>query len=71
MFGKVTETPQTETTAFHPRSPYGVSKVAAFNLAKVWRQAYGMPVYCGILFNHESPRRGPAFLSRKVCQAVA
>jgi GDPmannose 4,6-dehydratase len=71
MFGKVQETPQTETTRFHPRSPYGSSKVAAFEHARTYREAYGMRVYCGILFNHESPRRGPAFLSRKVCMAVA
>lgn len=71
MFGKVQETPQTENTKFYPRSPYGASKVAAYNLAKIWREAYGMKIYCGILFNHESPRRGPAFLSRKVCIAVA
>lgn len=71
MFGKVRETPQTETTPFYPRSPYGASKVAAFEYARVWREAYGTRVYCGILFNHESPRRGPAFLSRKVCMAVA
>lgn len=71
MFGKVQETPQTEHTPFYPRSPYGSSKVAAFNHARVWREAYGTRVYCGILFNHESPRRGEAFLSRKVCKAVA
>lgn len=71
MFGKVQETPQTEATAFYPRSPYGASKVAAYHTAKVWREAYGARIYCGILFNHESPRRGPAFLSRKVCVAVA
>src|SRR4029077_1660620 len=71
MFGRVTETPQTETTPFNPRSPYGASKVSAFHLAKVWRQANGTRVYCGILFNHESPRRGVAFLSRKVCIAAA
>ena len=71
MFGRVQETPQTETTPFYPRSPYGASKVAAFNLARVWREAYGTRVYCGILFNHESPRRGTAFLSRKVCIAAA
>jgi len=71
MFGKVKESPQNETMAFYPRSPYGASKVAAFNHAKVWREAYGTRVYCGILFNHESPRRGEAFLSRKVCKAVA
>lgn len=71
MFGKVQETPQSEKTAFYPRSPYGSSKVTAYNHARIWREAYGMPISCGILFNHESPRRGPAFLSRKVCIAVA
>jgi len=71
MFGKVQETPQTETTQFYPRSPYGASKVSAYNQARIWREAYGMKIYCGILFNHESPRRGPSFLSRKVCIAVA
>lgn len=71
MFGKVQETPQNESTPFYPRSPYGSSKVSAYNHAKVWREAYGLKVYCGILFNHESPRRGEAFLSRKVCKAAA
>lgn len=71
MFGKVMEVPQTEKTPFYPRSPYGASKVAAYNQARIWREAYGMRIYCGILFNHESPRRGEAFLSRKVCKAVA
>lgn len=71
MFGKVMETPQTELTPFYPRSPYGSSKVTAYHHAKIWREAYGIKVYCGILFNHESPRRGEAFLSRKVCKAVA
>jgi len=71
MFGRVRETPQTEATPFYPRSPYGASKVSAFHMAKVWREAYGARVSCGILFNHESPRRGEAFLSRKVCKAVA
>lgn len=71
MFGHVLETPQTETTPFNPRSPYGVSKAAAFFLGKVYREAYAMRIYNGILFNHESPRRGPEFLSRKVCQGVA
>lgn len=70
MFGKVQEVPQTEKTPFYPRSPYGASKVAAYNQARIWREAYGMKIYCGILFNHESPRRGQAFLSRKVCKAV-
>jgi GDPmannose 4,6-dehydratase len=71
MFGKVQEVPQTEKTPFYPRSPYGSSKVTAYNHARIWREAYGMHVCCGILFNHESPRRGEAFLSRKVCKAVA
>lgn len=71
MFGKVQETPQTETTKFYPRSPYGSSKVTAYNHARIYREAYGLKVYCGILFNHESPRRGQAFLSRKVCIAAA
>lgn len=71
MFGKVQEVPQKETTPFYPRSPYGSSKVSAYNHARIWREAYGMKVYCGILFNHESPRRGQAFLSRKVCIAAA
>ena len=71
MFGRVQEIPQTEKTPFYPRSPYGSSKVTAYNHARIWREAYGMHVCCGILFNHESPRRGPAFLSRKVCIAAA
>jgi GDPmannose 4,6-dehydratase len=71
MFGKVLQVPQTETTPFYPRSPYGVSKAAAYYIAKVYRESYGMKIYCGILFNHESPRRGEEFLSRKVCKAVA
>lgn len=71
MFGKVQQVPQNEATPFYPRSPYGSSKVTAYNHARIWREAYGMHVCCGILFNHESPRRGPAFLSRKVCMAVA
>ncbi len=71
MFGKVQETPQKETTPFYPRSPYGVSKAAAYYIARVYRESYGMKIYCGILFNHESERRGEEFLSRKVCKAVA
>jgi GDPmannose 4,6-dehydratase len=71
MFGKVQQVPQTETTPFYPRSPYGSSKAAAFYLGRTYRQGYGMQIYNGILFNHESPRRGEQFLSRKVCKAVA
>jgi GDPmannose 4,6-dehydratase len=71
MFGKVQQTPQTETTPFYPRSPYGVSKAAAYYMARCYRESYGMKIYCGFLFNHESPRRGEEFLSRKVCKAVA
>lgn len=71
MFGKVQEIPQKETTPFYPRSPYGVSKAAAYYMARVYRESYGMKIYCGFLFNHESPRRGEEFLSRKVCKAVA
>lgn len=71
MFGKVKEVPQTETTPFYPRSPYGVSKAAAYYMARVYRESYGMKIYCGFLFNHESPRRGEEFLSRKVAMAVA
>lgn len=71
MFGKVQEVPQTETTPFYPRSPYGVSKAAAYYMARVYRESYGMKIYCGFLFNHESERRGIEFLSRKVCVQVA
>lgn len=71
MYGKVIETPQTELTPFNPQSPYAVSKAAAHYMAKMYREAYGMKIYCGILFNHESERRGVEFLSRKVCMGVA
>jgi len=71
MFGKARETPQCETTPFHPRSPYGVSKVAGFYLAVNYREAYGIPCSSGILFNHESPRRGFEFVTRKITDAVA
>lgn len=71
MFGKVQEVPQRETTPFYPRSPYGVSKAAAYYLARTYRESYDMKIYNGILFNHESPRRGEEFLSRKVAKAVA
>ena len=71
MFGKVHETPQTETTPFHPRSPYGISKVAGFDLTRNYREAYDMFCCNGILFNHESPRRGYEFVSRKITSTVA
>jgi GDPmannose 4,6-dehydratase len=71
MFGKVRETPQRETTPFHPRSPYGISKVAGFELTRNYREAYGMFCVSGILFNHESPRRGYEFVTRKITSTVA
>jgi len=71
MFGKVQQIPQTENTPFYPRSPYGVSKAASYYMARTYRESYGMKIYCGFLFNHESPRRGEEFLSRKVCIGVA
>lgn len=71
MFGRVREVPQREITPFYPRSPYGVSKAAAYYMARVYRESYNMKIYCGILFNHESERRGEEFLSRKVCIGVA
>ena len=70
MFGQVLETPQTETTPFHPRSPYGVSKVFGYWMTRNYREAYGMYAVNGILFNHESPRRGPTFVTRKVTRAI-
>jgi GDPmannose 4,6-dehydratase len=71
MFGKVTETPQRETTRFHPRSPYGISKVAGFDLTRNYREAYDMFCVSGILFNHESARRGHEFVTRKITSTVA
>jgi GDPmannose 4,6-dehydratase len=71
MFGRVREVPQCETTPFHPRSPYGISKVAGFYLTMNYREAYGMFCTSGILFNHEGPRRGYEFVSRKITSAVA
>jgi GDPmannose 4,6-dehydratase len=71
MFGKVHETPQNEETPFHPRSPYGISKVAGFDLTRNYREAYGMYCVSGILFNHESPRRGFEFVTRKITSTVA
>jgi GDPmannose 4,6-dehydratase len=71
MFGKVAETPQRESTPFHPRSPYGCAKVYAHCQTVNYREAYGMHASCGILFNHESPRRGEEFVTRKITKAVA
>jgi GDPmannose 4,6-dehydratase len=71
MFGKVAETPQRETTRFHPRSPYGISKVAGFDLTRNYREAYGMFCASGILFNHEGPRRGYEFVTRKITSTAA
>jgi GDPmannose 4,6-dehydratase len=71
MFGKVVETPQTEKTAFYPRSAYGISKVAGFDLTRNYREAYGIKAWSGILYNHESPRRGFEFVTRKITSHVA
>lgn len=71
MFGSVVESPQTETTRFRPRSAYGISKVAGYELTRNYREAYGMHASNGILFNHESPRRGYEFVTRKISSAVA
>uniref|UniRef100_A0A6V2ZLW4 GDP-mannose 4,6-dehydratase n=1 Tax=Heterosigma akashiwo TaxID=2829 RepID=A0A6V2ZLW4_HETAK len=71
LFGNSTITPQTETTPFHPRSPYGVAKLFAYWIVVNYREAYGMHLTNGILFNHESPRRNPSFVSRKITRGVA
>jgi GDPmannose 4,6-dehydratase len=71
MFGKVRETPQTETTPFHPRSPYGVAKVYGHFITVNYRESYGLFACSGILFNHESPRRGREFVTRKISTGVA
>lgn len=71
MFGKVRETPQTEMTPFHPRSPYGCAKVFGHDITVNYRESYGMFACSGILFNHEGPRRGLEFVTRKVTNAVA
>ena len=71
MFGKVRETPQTETTPFYPRSPYGCAKVFAHNLCVNYRESYGMFICNGILFNHESPRRGGTFVTKKIVHGIA
>ena len=71
LYGKVQEVPQSETTPFYPRSPYAVAKQYAFWILVNYREAYGMKLYNGILFNHESPRRGRTFVTRKITTAVA
>src|ERR1041384_8023178 len=71
MFGKVRETPQTETTPFYPRSPYGVAKVYGHFITVNYRESYGLFACSGILFNHEGPRRGREFVTRKVSDGVA
>lgn len=71
LYGKVREIPQTETTPFHPRSPYAVAKLYAYWIAVNYREAYGLYACNGILFNHESPRRGEGFVSRKITLAVS
>jgi len=71
MFGKVAEVPQTEETRFHPRSAYGISKVAGFDLTRNYREAYGIKASSGILYNHESPRRGFEFVTRKITSYAA
>ena len=71
MFGRAKETPQNEDTPFYPRSPYGISKVAGFDLVRNYREAYGLFACSGILFNHESPRRGFEFVTRKITSTVA
>ena len=71
MFGKVAEIPQCETTPFHPRSPYAVSKVFAHWATVNYRESYDLSACNGILFNHESPRRGETFVTRKITRAIA
>ena len=71
LFGKVQETPQNENTPFYPRSPYGVAKLYAYWIIKNYREAYGLFASNGILFNHESPRRGGTFVTRKITTAVS
>ena len=71
MFGKVAEVPQNERTRFHPRSAYGISKVAGFHLTRNYREAYGIRASSGILYNHESPRRGFEFVTRKITSHAA
>lgn len=71
MYGLVQETPQTETTPFYPRSPYGCAKVYSYWITKNYRESYGIYACTGILFNHESPRRGETFVTRKICRGLS
>jgi GDPmannose 4,6-dehydratase len=71
LYGKVVETPQTETTPFYPRSPYAAAKAYSFYITRNYRESYGVFAVNGILFNHESPRRGETFVTRKISRAVA
>ena len=71
LYGKVQEIPQTETTPFYPRSPYGVAKLYGYWIVKNYREAYGLHASSGILFNHESPRRGETFVTRKITQGLS
>ena len=71
MFGKAKETPQNEETSFHPRSAYGISKVAGFDLTRNYREAYNIHASSGMLFNHESPLRGKEFVTRKITSTLA
>ena len=71
LYGKVQEVPQTETTPFYPRSPYGVAKLYGYWIVKNYREAYGLHASSGILFNHESPRRGETFVTRKITQGLS
>ena len=71
LYGLVQETPQTETTPFYPRSPYGVAKLYGYWIIKNYRESYGMHCSSGILFNHESPRRGETFVTRKITQGLS
>ena len=71
LYGLVQEVPQKETTPFYPRSPYGVAKLYAYWIVVNYREAYGMHASNGILFNHESPRRGETFVTRKITRAAA
>ena len=71
LFGKVQEVPQKETTPFYPRSPYGVAKLYGYWIVKNYREAYGLHASSGILFNHESPRRGETFVTRKITRGLS